>query len=80
MKSKKIYLIEKGWIDSLESINKKAMGYETHSYTESEEEAIKFCEKHGYWTGDDFWEITLTPNNKMPKYRYREVEQLKKVK
>lgn len=78
MKSKKIYLIEKGWIDPLE--NKKAMGYETHSYTESEEKAIKFCEKHGYWTGDDCWEINLTPNNKMPKYRYIEVEQLKKVK
>jgi len=78
MKSKKIYLIEKGWIDPLE--NREATGYEIHSYTESEEEAIKFCEKHGYWTGGDCWEISFTPNNKMPKYRYREVEPLKNIK
>ena len=77
MKSKKIYLIEKGWIDPLE--NREAIGYETHSYVESEEEAIKFCEKHGYWTGDDCWEIRLRSDDKMYKYRYKEVELLKEL-
>ena len=76
MKSKKIYLIEKGWVDPME--NKNPTGYDVHAYTTSEQEAIEFCEKKGYWTGDDCWAISFTSENKMAKYRYREVEPLKK--
>ena len=76
--SEKIFLIEKGWIDPME--NKNATGYKTHSYVKSEKEAIDFCEKNGYWTGDDCWEISFTPNNQMAKYRYIEVEPLKNIK
>ena len=67
--SEKIFLIEKGWIDPME--NKNASGYKTHSYVKSEKEAIDFCEKNGYWTGDDCWDIRLTPNDKMYKFRYK---------
>jgi hypothetical protein len=74
--SEKIFLIEKGWIDPME--NKNATGYKTHSYVKSEKEAIDFCEKNGYWTGDDCWEIRLSSNDKMYKYRYTEVKILNK--
>lgn len=75
--SEKIFLIEKGWIDPME--NKNATGYKTHSYVKSEKEAIDFCKKNGYWTGDDCWEIRLSSNDKMYKYRYKEVELLKEL-
>ena len=74
MGSNKIYLIEKGWI--YPSLSQNASGYDIHSYTTSKEEAIEFCEKHGYWTGRDCWEISITPEDKMWKYRYREINKL----
>ena len=45
----------------------------------SEKEAIDFCKKNGYWTGDDCWEIRLISDDKMYKYRYKEVELLKEL-
>lgn len=69
-----IFLIEKGWIDPLE--NKNADGYELFSYTLNEQEAKDFCESQGYWTSDDCWSIRYHPNGQMPKYRYKEIQQL----
>ena len=67
-----IFLIEKGWIDPTE--NRNADGYEPFGYKMSEQEAKDFCELHGYWTSNDCWSIKYQPNERMWKYRYREIQ------
>jgi hypothetical protein len=67
-----IFLIEKGWIDSME--NRDADGYEPFGFKMTEQEAKDFCELHGYWTGDDCWSIQYKPNGRMWKYRYKEIQ------
>jgi hypothetical protein len=71
----KIFLIEKGWIDPME--NRNADGYEPFGFKLTEQEAIEFCNAHGFWTGDDCWSINYHPDKKMPKYRYKEIQLIK---
>lgn len=67
-----IFLIEKGWIDPME--NRNADGYEPFGYKMTEQDAKDFCELHGYWTGDDCWSIKYKQNQRMWKYRYKEIQ------
>jgi len=68
---KTIFLIEKGWIDPME--NRIADGYVPFGYKITKEEAIKFCENHGFWTERDCYSIAYKAGNKMAKYRYTEI-------
>lgn len=67
-----IFLIEKGWIDSME--NRNADGYEPFGYKLTEKEAKEFCESKGYWTDKDCWSVAYHPNKQMAKYRYKEIQ------
>ena len=67
-----IFLIEKGWIDSME--NRNADGYEPFAYKLTEQEAKDFCDSQGYWTDKDCWSVSFYPNKRMEKYRYREIQ------
>ena len=71
----KIFLIEKAWVDPME--NRNACGYTIHSYMTNEEEAKTFCESKGYYTSKDCWEVKYSYGDKMPKYRYTELNQTK---
>ena len=70
--SKTIYLIEKGFIDSME--NRNADWYEPYGYKITEQEAKDFCDSFGYWTVEDCWSIAYLPNKNMMKYRYKEIK------
>lgn len=74
MNNNDVFLISKGWIDPME--NHTASGYKPYSYTNSEEEAKKFCESQGYWTDKDCWEIRFMHNKQMPKYKYEKISKL----
>ena len=70
-KSKSIYLIEKGFIDSME--NRNVDWYEPFGYKLSEQEAKEFCDSFGFWTDKDCWSIAYLTDKKMMKYRYKEI-------
>lgn len=70
--SKSIYLIEKGFIDSME--NRNADWYEPYGFKLTEQEANEFCDSHGYYTDKDCWSIAYHPDKIMPKYRYKEIK------
>ena len=69
---KSIYLIEKGFIDSME--NRNADWYEPYGYKITEQEAKVFCDSFGYWAVEDCWSIAYLPNKNMMKYRYKEIK------
>lgn len=70
-----IFLIEKGWIDPMENSN--ADGYEPFAYKLNEQEVKDFCTSKGFWTSDDCWSIKYKyPDNKMWKYRYKEIHEM----
>jgi hypothetical protein len=69
---KTIYLIEKGFIDSME--NRKADWYEPYGYKLTEQEASEFCDSFGFYTEKDCWSIAYHPDKIMPKYRYKEIK------
>lgn len=69
---KTIYLIEKGFIDSME--NRKADWYEPYGYKLTEQEAKEFCDSFGYWSEKDCWSIEYLPDKRMMKYRYNEIK------
>jgi len=79
---KKIYLIEKTWIDNLE--NRNAWGYETIGFVEKLEEAVKIVELGGRHKKDDCWEMNVEVNDRCKKeypakYRYKEIENFIKI-
>jgi hypothetical protein len=77
-KMETIYLIEKGWIDTME--NYDADGYNPYGFMLEEEEAKTFCESQGYWTHKDCWSIIAGityKDGKMPKYRYKKLDIIK---
>jgi hypothetical protein len=67
-----IYLIEKGWVNPME--NRNADGYEPFEYKLTEQEAKNFCDSHGQWTREDCWSVAYHPNERMAKYRYKEIQ------
>jgi len=67
-----IFLIERGWIDSME--NRNADGYKPFGYKLTEQEAKEFCESKGYWTDKDCWSVEYHPNKQMAKYRYKVIQ------
>ena len=69
-----IFLIEEAWIDPME--NRNADGYNIYGFVVDEEEAKRFCEKGGYWTGEDCWSVRYYPDGKMSKFRYKKVKKL----
>ena len=75
---KKIFLIEKAWIDPME--NRNAIGYDPLGFYESDEEDVKaFCEKGGVFLSEDCWEIHYAYPNGMPKLRYTELSRLNDI-
>ena len=70
---KKIFLIEKAWIDPME--NRDAHGYKIIGFKLTEEEAKKYCKNKGYYTPNDCWSIEyIVPVKLLPKYKYNEIK------
>jgi hypothetical protein len=56
--------------------NREADGYEPFAYTETETEAIVFCESQGFWTEKHCWSISFMKDKRMAKYKYRRIKRL----
>jgi hypothetical protein len=54
-----IFLIQKLVLNPWENQSSEAVYYAPHSYTDNEEDAVKFCEESPVYTKNDCWAITV---------------------